>query len=153
MSRIYRCKTNGTSWENIPNISSGPRKPRTIMFQVCPSNVRVHDNLISFPLPRYVIPIICIFRIESSADTTDETKRPEETSQLVETEKPQPIALFLLLDDTRALGSDVVPGLSPCWDHVIHIVQSRNIPLNPKDVRASSLAMHCVDKHKEKSKI
>lgn len=91
------------------------------------------------------------FRIESFADrTTDGTKKPEEISQLAaETEKPQPIALFLLLDDTRALGSDVMPGLSPCWDHIIHIVQSRSIPLDPKDV---SLAMRCVDKHKEEIK-
>lgn len=72
---------------------------------------------------------------------TSETKKPGETSQplAAESEKPQPIALFLLLGDMRVLGSDAVPGLSPCWDHIIHIVQSRDIPLDPKDVRASSL--------------
>ncbi|XP_071557569.1 androglobin [Temnothorax nylanderi] len=74
---------------------------------------------------------------ESSTNKTDETRKPRETSQSLaaETEKPQPIALFFLLGDTRALGSDAIPGLSPCWDHVIHIVQSRNIPLDPKDVK------------------
>ena len=80
------------------------------------------------------------FRIESFANMSSETKKSGETSQPLAAEpgKPQPIALFLLLGDMRALGSDAVPGLSPCWDHIIHIVQSRDIPLDPKDVRASS---------------
>ncbi|KAG5317869.1 ADGB protein, partial [Pseudoatta argentina] len=74
---------------------------------------------------------------ESSANMTSETKKPGETSQPLAAEpgKPQPIALFLLLGDMRALGSDAVPGLSPCWDHIIHIVQLRDIPLDPKDVK------------------
>ncbi|KYM85688.1 Calpain-7-like protein [Atta colombica] len=74
---------------------------------------------------------------ESSANMTNETKKPGETSQpfAAESGKPQPIALFLLLSDMRALGSDAVPGLSPCWDHIIYIVQSRDIPLDPKDVK------------------
>ncbi|CAL1678749.1 unnamed protein product [Lasius platythorax] len=76
---------------------------------------------------------------ESSTNSvmTDKTRRPGETLRpLAETEKPQPITLFLLLDDTRELGNEAIPGLSPCWDHVIHVVQSRNIPLDPKDVKA-----------------
>lgn len=77
------------------------------------------------------------FRIESSNSImTDKTRRPGETLRLLtETEKPQPITLFLLLADTRELGNKAVPGLSPCWDHVIHVVQSRDIPLDPKDVK------------------
>jgi len=72
---------------------------------------------------------------------TNEAKKPGETSQpfAAESGEPQPIALFLLLSDIRALGSDAVPGLSPCWDHIIYIVQSRDIPLDPKDVRALNL--------------
>lgn len=67
---------------------------------------------------------------------TDKTRRPGETLRpLIETEKPQPIMLFLLLNDIRELGNEVIPGLSPCWDHVIHVVQSRNISLDPKDVK------------------
>ncbi|KYN44433.1 Calpain-7-like protein [Trachymyrmex septentrionalis] len=74
---------------------------------------------------------------ESFANMSSETKKSGETSQPLAAEpgKPQPIALFLLLGDMRALGSDAVPGLSPCWDHIIHIVQSRDIPLDPKDVK------------------
>ncbi|XP_011702486.1 PREDICTED: androglobin-like isoform X2 [Wasmannia auropunctata] len=71
---------------------------------------------------------------ESSANA----RKPGETQQLLaaaETERPQPTALFLLLSDTRALGSDVVPGLSPCWDHVIYVIQSRDVPIDPKDVK------------------
>ncbi|KAL6254663.1 hypothetical protein P5V15_013970 [Pogonomyrmex californicus] len=77
---------------------------------------------------------------ESSANIIDETRKLGEILQpklATEIEKPQPIALFLLLDDMRAFGSDVVPGLSPCWDHVIYVVQSRDVPLDPKDVRAN----------------
>lgn len=84
--------------------------------------------------------IMLHFRVESSANTIDETRKSGKISQpFAEAERPRPIALFLLLGDTRALGSDVVPGLSPCWDHIVHIVQSRNIPLDPKDVRTSNL--------------
>ncbi|KYN15826.1 Calpain-7-like protein [Trachymyrmex cornetzi] len=72
---------------------------------------------------------------ESSVNMTSETKKPRETWLAAEPGKPQPIALFVLLGDMRALGSDAVPGLSPCWDHIIHIVQSRDIPLDPKDVK------------------
>ncbi|XP_072762884.1 androglobin [Anoplolepis gracilipes] len=67
---------------------------------------------------------------------TDKTKRSGETLRLVaEPEKPQPITLFLLLADTRELGNKAIPGLSPCWDHVIHVIQSRDVPLDPKDVK------------------
>lgn len=77
------------------------------------------------------------FRIESSNNIiTDKTRRPGETLRLLtETEKPQAITLFLLLADTRELGNKAVPGLSPCWDHLIHVVQSRDIALDPKDVK------------------
>lgn len=77
------------------------------------------------------------FRIESSNSVmTDKTRRPGETLRLfTETEKPQPITLFLFLADTREHGNKAISGLSPCWDHVIHVVQSRNIPLDPKDVK------------------
>ncbi|RLU20236.1 hypothetical protein DMN91_006843 [Ooceraea biroi] len=81
-------------------------------------------------------------RFEWTPQTTPEnstsvtTGKPRETLRpLAETEKPQPISLFLLLSNTRELGSDAVPGLSPCWDHVIHVVQSRDVPLDPKDVK------------------
>jgi len=72
---------------------------------------------------------------------TGGTRKPGETPQplVVETKKPQPTVLFLLLGDMRALESNAVPGLSPCWDHVIHIVQSRDVPLDPKHVRALNL--------------
>jgi len=81
------------------------------------------------------------FRVESSANMTGETRKPGETPQplVAETKKPQSTILFLLLSDMRALESNAVPGLSPCWDHVIHIVQSRDVPLDPKDVRALNL--------------
>lgn len=69
-----------------------------------------------------------------------EMRKPGEIPQplAIEAEEPQPTALFFLLGDMRALESDAVPGLSPCWDHIIHVVQSRDVPLDPKDVRASS---------------
>jgi len=80
------------------------------------------------------------FRVESSANMTGKTRKPGETPPLVvETKKSQPTVLFLLLGDMRALESNAVPGLSPCWDHVIHIVQSRDVPLDPKHVRALNL--------------
>ncbi|XP_070158784.1 androglobin [Polyergus mexicanus] len=75
---------------------------------------------------------------ESSTNSVmiDKTRRPGETSRLVpEAEKLQPITLFLLLANTRELGNKAIPGLSPCWDHVIYVVQSRDVPLDPKDVK------------------
>ncbi|KYM98476.1 Calpain-7-like protein [Cyphomyrmex costatus] len=74
---------------------------------------------------------------KNSVNMINETKKLGETPQslTIEVKKSQPIALFLLLDDIQALGSDAVPGLSPCWDHIIHIIQSRDIPLDPKDVK------------------
>lgn len=80
---------------------------------------------------------------------TDKTRRPGETLRPLEIEKPQPITLFLLLDDTRELGNEAIPGLSPCWDHVIHVVQSRNIPLDPKDVKVQ-LSQKCQRSRKAK---
>lgn len=49
--------------------------------------------------------------------------------------KPRPVTLFLGLDDTRTLSSETVPGLSPCWSHFVYVAQSRDVPLDPKDVR------------------
>lgn len=99
-----------------------------------------HDDLRSNFFGHYVSLFSNLyFRVESSANMIDGTRKSGKISQpFAEAERPRPIALFLLLGDTRALGSDVVPGLSPCWDHVVHIVQSRNIPLDPKDVRTSN---------------
>jgi len=75
------------------------------------------------------------FWIENS--TIAVTEKVKETLP-TETEKLQPITLFLHLDDMRELESDAVPGLSPCWDHVIHVAQSRDVPLDARDVRAKS---------------
>ncbi|XP_025156991.1 androglobin-like [Harpegnathos saltator] len=74
--------------------------------------------------------------LESSESIiNNNTAKPNKTLRLLsQAGKPQPITLFLQLGDMRKLGNDAVPGLSPCWDHVIHVVQSRDIPLNPKDV-------------------
>ncbi|XP_076168802.1 androglobin [Ptiloglossa arizonensis] len=49
--------------------------------------------------------------------------------------KPRPVTLFLGLDDTRTLSSETVPGLSPCWSHFVYVAQSRDVPLDPKDVK------------------
>ncbi|XP_076630447.1 androglobin [Colletes latitarsis] len=49
--------------------------------------------------------------------------------------KPQPVTLFLGLDDMKTLSSETVPGLSPCWNHFIYVAQSRDIPLDSKDVK------------------
>lgn len=83
--------------------------------------------------------VLCL-RVESSKTiATDKTRKAGETLRLhADVEKPQLVTLFLLLDDMRELGSDVVPGFSPRWDHVIHVVQSRDVPLDPKDVRIRS---------------
>lgn len=133
---------------------------------MCPSNVRAHDYLVSVPSVTTLRYSRLYFQVESSANKIGETKEPGETPQplAVEAEKPQPTALFLLLADMQALESDTVPGLSPCRDHIIHIVQSRDVPLDPKDVRVSSLnsmtitraiavqyIIHCIDNNKEKS--
>jgi len=90
------------------------------------SNVRICESR---------APIIsCLdFRIENSKIVL--TEKVKETLPN-ETEELQPIMLFLHLDDMRELRSDAVPGLSPCWDHIIHVTQSRDVPLDPRDVRA-----------------
>ncbi|KAK2580944.1 hypothetical protein KPH14_006010 [Odynerus spinipes] len=50
-------------------------------------------------------------------------------------DKPRPITLFLDLEDMKGVTLETVPGLSPCWSHSVHVVQSRDLPLDPKDVK------------------
>ena len=78
---------------------------------------------------------------------TDETKRTKETKKSTKTDrstklkkikaliKPQPVTLFLGLEDMNQVSPDIVPEMAPCWDHFVYIVQSRDIPLDLKDVR------------------
>lgn len=61
----------------------------------------------------------------------DEKKKP------VILKKPEPVTLFLGLEDMKTLSSETVPGLSPCESHFIFVAQTRDIPLDPKDV-------HCI---------
>ncbi|KAK1117458.1 hypothetical protein K0M31_016662 [Melipona bicolor] len=84
---------------------------------------------------------------------TDGTKRTKETKKSTKTDrstkskndqklkaltKPQPVTLFLGLEDMNQVSPDIVPEMAPCWDHFIYIVQSRDIPLDLKDVRHSA---------------
>ncbi|KAK9306199.1 hypothetical protein QLX08_003085 [Tetragonisca angustula] len=78
---------------------------------------------------------------------TDETKRTKETKKSTKTDrstklkkikaliKPQPVTLFLGLEDMNQVSPDIVPEMAPCWDHFVYIVQSRDIPLDLKDVK------------------
>nr|XP_050857419.1 androglobin-like isoform X1 [Vespula vulgaris] len=50
-------------------------------------------------------------------------------------DKPRPITLFLDLEDMKEVTPETVPGLSPCWSHLVHVVQSRDLPLDPKDIK------------------
>ncbi|XP_076244001.1 androglobin [Calliopsis andreniformis] len=64
------------------------------------------------------------------------TKRTKGSAQQPKVpRKPQPVILCLGLEDIKEVSSETVPGLSPCWGHFIHIAQSRDIPLDPKDVK------------------
>lgn len=106
----------------------------TYVFYLRRSNCRHFDCVIHF-------------RVESSKTTaTDKTRKAEETLRL-HAEKPQLVTLFFLLGDMRELGSDVVPGFSPCWDHIIHVIQSRDVPLDPKDVKILHKALFFVISH------
>lgn len=111
---------------------SGHRQLFMIPFQVCPR--RKYSYKLSIILTN--IAFVCLYLPvgNSKSVTADETKKSQESSQSL-AEIPRPITMFLLLRDMRELENDAVPGLSPCWDHVIYIVQSRDIPLDPKDVR------------------
>lgn len=78
---------------------------------------------------------------------TDDTKRTKDTKKSRKTDrwtkskklktliKPQPVTLFLGLEDMNKVSPDIVPEIAPCWDHFIYIIQSRDIPLDLKDVR------------------
>lgn len=78
---------------------------------------------------------------------TDGTKRTKETKKSTKTDrskklkaliKPQPVTLFLGLEDMNQVSPDVVPEMAPCWDHFVYVVQSRGIPLDLKDVRRTT---------------
>ncbi|XP_043256429.1 androglobin-like [Colletes gigas] len=71
--------------------------------------------------------------------TSKESGRTKKSKNIVQKptvlSKPQPVTLFLGLDDMKTLSSETVPGLSPCWNHFIYVAQSRDIPLDSKDVK------------------
>nr|XP_034176028.1 androglobin-like isoform X2 [Osmia lignaria] len=73
-------------------------------------------------------------RSKKSKDT-EGTKKSGQARKLKALSKPQPVTLFLGLEDMREVPLEVVPGLSPCWGHFIYVEQSRDIPLDPKDVK------------------
>ncbi|XP_078046835.1 androglobin [Augochlora pura] len=73
-------------------------------------------------------------RSKKSKDT-ERSKKSKGEQKPVVLEKPEPVTLFLGLDDMKTLASGTVPGLSPCWSHFIYIAQSRDVPLDPKDVK------------------
>lgn len=110
--------------------------PRTLEDHVpglSVSNIFARANLVTVCLTRRYIYLH--FQAERSESVRNNTKSNETLRLLAQDGKPQPVTLFLQLRDMREHGNDVIPGISPCWDHAIHVVQSRDIPLNPKDVR------------------
>lgn len=72
-------------------------------------------------------------RSKKSKDT-EGTKKSGQARKLKALSNPQPVTLFLGLEDMREVPLEVVPGLSPCWGHFVYVEQSRDIPLDPKDV-------------------
>lgn len=77
-------------------------------------------------------------RTKKSKDTdrtgrTDETKKSKnDDSKIKALIKPQPVSLFINLSDIK---NEIIPEFSPCLSHFIYVDQSRDIPLDPKDVR------------------
>lgn len=76
-------------------------------------------------------------RTRKSKDTdrtgkTDDTRKSKlDDPKIKALIKPQPVSLFL---DLRDIKNENIPELSPCWSHFIYVDQSRDIPLDPKDV-------------------
>lgn len=69
---------------------------------------------------------------------TGRSKRSKDSAQKPKIpSKPQPVTLFLGVNMKKpACGA--VSGLSRCWSHFIYVFQSRDVPLDPKDVRSIS---------------
>lgn len=64
---------------------------------------------------------------------TDETRKSRvDDPKIKALIKPQPVSMFLNLGDMK---NEIISDLSPCWSHFIYVDQSRDIPLDPKDVR------------------
>ncbi|XP_017876263.1 uncharacterized protein LOC108622717 [Ceratina calcarata] len=69
---------------------------------------------------------------------TEHSKKSKATtdkSKLKSLTKPEPITLFLGLEEMKKVSSDITSDLAPCLSHFIYISQSRDIPLDPKDVK------------------
>lgn len=78
-------------------------------------------------------------RTKKSKDTdrTDVSKKTKNAaSRLKALAKPQPVTLFLGLEDMKEISAEEVPDLAPCWGHFIYVSQSRDVPLDPKNVRS-----------------
>ncbi|CAD1472175.1 unnamed protein product, partial [Heterotrigona itama] len=76
-------------------------------------------------------------KTKKSKDTKKSTKtdRSTKSKELKALTKPEPVTLFLGLEDMNKVSPDIVPEIAPCWDHFIYIVQSRDIPLDLRDVK------------------
>lgn len=83
---------------------------------------------------------------KKSMDTDDTKKfkkadRSKKFTSIRALMKPPPVTLFLGLEDMSEVSPEIVPDLAPCWSHFIYVAQSRDIPLDPKDVRCTILGI------------
>ncbi|CAK9814641.1 ADGB [Anthophora plagiata] len=68
-------------------------------------------------------------------DTGRSKKSKEIDPKLKVLSKPQPVTVYLGLEDMKEDYKEIVPELAPCLSHFIYVTQSRDIPLDPKDVK------------------
>lgn len=68
--------------------------------------------------------------------TKSRKAKPTERKKLQVLEKPRPTLLFLNLGDTRDVDAAEIPGITPCWNHQIYVELSRDVPLDPAQVRS-----------------
>ncbi|CAL7940379.1 unnamed protein product [Xylocopa violacea] len=74
-------------------------------------------------------------RTKKSKDTGDTKKLKDKLQIMSRLTKPKPVTLFLGLKGMNEVSAEVVPELTPCSSHFVYVAQSRDIPLDPNDVK------------------
>lgn len=92
-----------------------------------------NDQTRLFTLSRHIY-IFCLDEEDEKKSSKKGKRIQRGVKGLQLPDKPRPITLFLDLEDMKEVTPETVPGLSPCWSHLVHVVQSRDLPLDPKDV-------------------
>ncbi|XP_076751153.1 androglobin [Xylocopa sonorina] len=74
-------------------------------------------------------------RTKRSKDTEATKKLNDNVQMMNRLTKPRAVTLFLGLEDMNKVSAEVVPELTPCFSHFVYVAQSRDIPLDPNDVK------------------